>query len=358
MKRFTFLMIIAAFLFGTVSAQQEVFTENFDDGGASERWTFSEAGGVNAVDFAFDYVTEGLEEAPNGGGLGMKLTVNTEEDGEASAILTFPTGQSFTGEYTLVFDLYLSYTPGGSGTTEHSLFGVGHTDTDATAPASGSGGADGEAGDGPNFTGLDFGTSPDNGANRDIRVYDEGVEMLGIDAGLADELTHSTEAEASSVYSAAYDGDSPGNQWLEITVDVGETTTTFKVNDVVWAEYPGVPGDGNIMLGYMDFWGSVADAVSYAVYDNVKVLKEGTGIADNKLERISIYPNPVTNVLSIDNISIDSEISIMNLEGKQLHRQNAADSNVEIDLSTYPTGVYLLKVVNDNDVRVEKIVKR
>jgi len=250
-----------------------LFDEDFNDGEGADRWNFSEIGGTNLVDFAFDYEGAGIPVAPSGEeGTGMKIAVNTSsDDASTSSLIAFPDGQSFEGEYRLTFDLWMNFLPGGAGTTEHVVFGSGHTSADIQMPASGSGSVDGVPGTGPSNNGFDYTMTPDNGAARDVRVFVDGAELLGADGGFADPAIQSTQF---APYTLAYEGDDPGNQWLEITIDFLSDRTIFKVNGVLWAETMEVANPGNLMLGYLDFWSSVANEDSYIVYDNLRVLGE------------------------------------------------------------------------------------
>ena len=85
-----------AFLLATlpaVAAAQVFYSEDFQDGNAASRWTVSQAGGVNAADFAFDYSTLGIPLAPNGTGtIGLKLEANLGPTGTSSGIMAFPDG--------------------------------------------------------------------------------------------------------------------------------------------------------------------------------------------------------------------------------------------------------------------------
>lgn len=350
------MLLVVGFCLST-SAQTVVYSENFDDGNAGARWSFQDDGGTNEVDFGFDYVGAGIDEAPNGGGLGVKMRVNTDEaDAGTSALVAFPNDQSFEGKLVFTFDLYLSYTPDGSGTTEHAVFGVGHTTTDVVIPVGGSGGYDGEAGAGPTNDGIDFTITPDGGANRDIRVYVDNEELLGEDGGLTVFDSHSAEDEG---YTEAYEGEVPGNQWLNVTVEVTESTTVYKINDNVWAEPTAVPAAGNIMIGYMDFWGSVADEVSFAIYDNLQVTQEqATGISTDVFEGVKAFPNPVKDVLKVNNIPVNSEVILTTLNGQQLYKQVATERTLDVNMSSYASGVYLLRVVGDKGAKVQKVVKK
>jgi hypothetical protein len=334
MKKFTFLLVMAIMTV-TVYSQQVVFSENFDDGSASSRWVIAESGGPNTSNFAFDYVGAGIPTAPNGGGLGLKYEVNTA-DGVESQILAYPDGQTFEGALTLSFDVWLNF-EGETATTEFALFGVKKTGTAA-----------------PDNTGIDFVFTPDNGAARDVRAYIEGVEQLAEngDGGYGNPLDQSTEAEP---YTDSYEGDFPGNQWLSVDVIVTAETVTLKINDILWSEIPTLTTDGNIVIGYWDAFSSVAPATSFAIYDNIQVTQEGSGINRIEFGTVSVYPNPAEEELNI-RVNERSTVELFNSLGQMVYR-SVVEGTSSIDVSSYNAGVYVAKITSaTGQVETHKIL--
>ena len=75
------------------------------------------------------------------------------------------------------------------------------------------------------------------------------------------------------------------------------------------------------------------------------------------LENINfaIYPNPTQSIINIE-ATIPINIELSDITGSKLFARNDVK---EIDLLSYPTGVYILKIFdsNHNLLRTEKIVK-
>ena len=87
-----------------------------------------------------------------------------------------------------------------------------------------------------------------------------------------------------------------------------------------------------------------------------KIVGETMGVNDQNLVNISIYPNPVSDHLNImSNKSID-EISIYSAEGKLI--QTIEGNTTQINISTYPSGVYLVNVYSGNVSKTQKIIKK
>lgn len=82
------------------------------------------------------------------------------------------------------------------------------------------------------------------------------------------------------------------------------------------------------------------------------------------LNTFKAYPNPVTNILSIEMTSAalaDYTIALQTIDGKTLtifEKQLAGVANFEINMADFASGIYLLKVKNEKNVLVKKITKR
>jgi len=278
-RLFCRLFGLALALLPAVAPAQVFYSEDFQDGNAASRWTVSQAGGVNAADFAFDYSTLGIPLAPNGTGtIGLKLEANLGPTGASSGIMAFPDGQSFSttsGSYTLLFDVWMNV-QSTTGSTEFAIFGVGHTSTAAQQPTSVT------PGTGPSDNGLDFAFTGENGAARDVRVYVAGTEQSGAgnNGGYARREILFQQDGAQAPYFFAYTGEAPENQWLEVGVRVEAEQAQWSVNGQTWATTPVPVTDGNIMLGYMDVFTSVAGPDIFGLYDNVRVIASPTATTE------------------------------------------------------------------------------
>ena len=82
------------------------------------------------------------------------------------------------------------------------------------------------------------------------------------------------------------------------------------------------------------------------------------GIAKNTEHSFKIYPNPVKDILIVSHTEMISNISIFNLMGQKVLDKNFEDTTVKMDLSSLPTGTYLVKSVSNNQTSSSKIVKQ
>lgn len=97
---------------------------------------------------------------------------------------------------------------------------------------------------------------------------------------------------------------------------------------------------------------------------NVIVTQEAgpsTGIIDLTINNVTLYPNPVTDYLSVSipNPPSQTSITIYNLNGKEVYSSNVTSSITDINMSGYPSGVYLIKIISpDNGIITRKVIKQ
>ncbi len=86
-----------------------------------------------------------------------------------------------------------------------------------------------------------------------------------------------------------------------------------------------------------------------------------TGIEELTPTGIKIYPNPFDDniVIEFANSTQNTQISIVNIEGKVVYSNAAVNSNkLTIDATAWSKGVYSIQILNDNQIITKKIVKQ
>ncbi len=76
--------------------------------------------------------------------------------------------------------------------------------------------------------------------------------------------------------------------------------------------------------------------------------------------KISIYPNPATNFISINKDENVRDIAIFNLVGRKLKTFQNVEKDEHYDVSDLPMGMYLVQVIDDKKkiVTTQRISKR
>lgn len=273
---------------------QTLFYESFDAAASGDNWDLFQ-GSENGipdytVDWSFDYSTyfsafngTTIPPAPNTTNVttrGVRLTVNNNDaTGATAGVSLYPKNQSFSNAYSLKFDLWVNYPggPGGSGSTgstEHFTCGINHAGTQVNwASASPS-------------DGIFFAMDGDGGTTSDYRAYAgnaSGAPALlsfpdsGFSASGAVSAGNSDAAWLNIFPAPDYESPgAPGKRWVQVELSQDANhVVTWRMNDRVIAQRgnPSAFTNGNIMIGFMDLFASVASpaADAFVLFDNVRV---------------------------------------------------------------------------------------
>jgi hypothetical protein len=275
-----------------------LYSEDFEvDPTAS--WTVNDPGLSDiTADFHYDYSAIGVPPAPSGVGTrGLKMTANNS-GGVFSGFSVSPTGQSFSGPYRVKFDLWQNYVgpvgPGGSGTTQLSMMGIGTSGTVPVWPGS----APKES--------VMFAATLDGGSASDYRAYSSAAPT-SYPAGNAVYQAPGGGINNSDPYYAGFGGETappdqvllyPGQTgatdageisfaWRKVVIDVSGGFATWKVDGLPIARVDlstVTLGGGNILFGHSDTNnGSSTDPndslLNVTLIDNVCVVPEPGALA-------------------------------------------------------------------------------
>jgi|GEM_PF-5050736 len=126
-------------------------------------------------------------------------------------------------------------------------------------------------------------------------------------------------------------------------VDLGTIT------DTVWTESISnftVPADGTYNLGFYAY----SDANEYFLFFDDVVVDEVTNINTVNPQTISVYPTLTTGIV---NISVSSDVEVYSQLGQKVMTANNTQS---VDLSSLNSGIYFVKISNDNGSVMRKVV--
>ena len=83
--------------------------------------------------------------------------------------------------------------------------------------------------------------------------------------------------------------------------------------------------------------------------------------SDNKSTDVAlkIYPNPAKDKLTIETSgkSIETYLKIVNIEGQEIITRQITGTKMILDISCLPSGVYIVRLINDRSVKTGKMVK-
>lgn len=91
-------------------------------------------------------------------------------------------------------------------------------------------------------------------------------------------------------------------------------------------------------------------------------LTECLGTEEMENGELSVYPNPVSDVLTIQNLNVpgNGTIEVLDVQGKVILSTPVTKTfgNVELDLSNVENGVYFVRVTTDNSTQEVRVVKQ
>ena len=81
-------------------------------------------------------------------------------------------------------------------------------------------------------------------------------------------------------------------------------------------------------------------------------------ISENQIEGLKVYPNPTNDMIYLTAEENILSISITDMTGKEVMSVNNDGLQAQINLSTLPTGNYIMKITTDKTVGAKQIIKR
>ena len=81
------------------------------------------------------------------------------------------------------------------------------------------------------------------------------------------------------------------------------------------------------------------------------------GVEENEAIRISIFPNPATDVLNIASENI-SRVEIFNMAGQRIWEGQYSENEITIPTNSWAPGTYMVKVTAQGTAKVEKVIVR
>jgi hypothetical protein len=173
------------------------------------------------------------------------------------------------------------------------------------------------------------------------------VDAITPTANLCGNYTGSTTMSASSITNCSYS-----------TLQNGSHTTLAASQSIVFS--PGFISSSGSSMHAMINNGCIS-AGSLARIANTTSIDEVSELPQNS--NTKAYPNPTTGILNIpiNNYSKNgSTIYIYNTLGEEIYLENIAVTNspeiVNVNLSNYSAGIYMLKVVSSDNISLQQII--
>jgi len=116
---------------------------------------------------------------------------------------------------------------------------------------------------------------------------------------------------------------------------------------------------GTAQFAFMASDGTTNDSEDYDFHVGYMELTSALSVQEIELSQsLRVYPNPVTNSLTIQAQMTIKEIVVFNLLGQQMSGLTTNANRVSIDMSNYPTGIYFAKVTTDQGTETMRVMKQ
>ena len=111
-----------------------------------------------------------------------------------------------------------------------------------------------------------------------------------------------------------------------------------------WGVYPFLPS-GNILVSDMQTGLYIID-IDY----------ESASIDNQKFDDLIFYPNPTNDFITID-LEESFKYELFDLQSKNISSKVSHSNNI-LDFRNLNTGIYLLKIITDNRIYIQKLIKK
>ena len=112
------------------------------------------------------------------------------------------------------------------------------------------------------------------------------------------------------------------------------------------------------VLGVNDF---ICTPHANIMYGSVTVVPEGTlSIGDFQKDDFSIYPNPSNSKLNISLAQSGNatKVEVFDVLGKLIYKKALTDLRSSINVASWNSGVYLVKIINDSGTQTKRFVRQ
>lgn len=139
-----------------------------------------------------------------------------------------------------------------------------------------------------------------------------------------------------------------GTSWVQVVNDMdGEAADDNYGYSVC------MPDTNTIAIGAILNDANGADAGEVKVFELTTITKNSSQHYENG---ISLFPNPVKDVLTMAGVGIHAEVTIFDISGKQVYSEKTNSVNSSISISHLENGVYFLSVMESNTIRTAKLI--
>lgn len=143
------------------------------------------------------------------------------------------------------------------------------------------------------------------------------------------------------------------------TPSMTDQTMTGAWEDIVF-DFTTMDGAYPVIAFMPDFEDPLAMAEDMEMYfDDIIISNDPspitTGVEKIEINTLSIYPNPASDVLTIESVQDINSIYIYNITGQMINSYNQVENHqLNIDITSLPAGIYIVSLIDKNNQIVSK----
>lgn len=179
----------------------------------------------------------------------------------------------------------------------------------------------------PSTENLSMRVALGNGTNANSGTWYASTEAIEVSAGSIDQVLEFSIAEADLTL-------------VEGSTDYATVFGNIATFRILHSASPSAQGDV---------------VVAEISLDNIEALSQTTEISDKEIEHFSFYPNPAFDNLTIE-VDEDALIEVFDLTGKRIRSLHAYKGSNSIDLSNWISGIYILRISNENETISKRLI--
>lgn len=182
-------------------------------------------------------------------------------------------------------------------------------------------------------------------------------------------FTQDVSVEAGQTYDISFTGRIQDSHAASGTVTNTDHTLVCRIQaDGVWTEVATTtsPADETVTgtftvpagITMVKFQMTKANGIAY--FDDLSMVKStSTSVEDEFAPKTSVYPNPTNGLTQISSVEVINSYSVFNSTGQLLKIVAANQTAVQVDMSAYAKGLYIISATDvKGSVQVIKVYKK
>lgn len=184
----------------------------------------------------------------------------------------------------------------------------------------------------------------------------DSIYLGGLEAELSFQVQYVGLDKGDYIYyELRYDNATDWNS-ADFKEDVFKTTSNGNFNSRGWNKFKyNIPSGHDYVRMRLVVY---QNGNEYLGFDKFEIETATLYNKDGLINGFSFGPNPTRNLVNFKANVVLDEIFIYNILGKELMRRKLKSKQYSVDLTNYPVGIYIMKVVSEGIVQTSKIIKR